>query len=140
MKNYLPVFLLSLLVTSAFAQKITIKKDTISVNGSKLLLMQTASQQPLKYIVSALDGRQLLTIHYSRLEKKGDPSYIITFTHDGKQALTTKHRKDPEAFIREILNYKLVKNNLVDEQAEAAFIKTHSFPDGYTDLDKLIEY
>ena len=136
-----PLFFIAMFLTvSSFAQSISIKKDVIYVDSKAVGNCKMTQKQPLKYAVSTLYGKALITIHYSRMEIKGVPGYIVTFLNDGKQAMIEQRAKTAESFVAEIMKSHLIENEAVNEQAEAIFINNHPLPEGYTDIDKLIEY
>jgi len=140
MRKNLLFFIAMILTVSCFAQSISLKKDVIYADGKAVGICKMTQKQPLKYAINTIEGKALITIHYSRMEIKGVPGYIITFLNDGRQAMITQRAKNAEPFVAEILKNHLMENEVVNEPAEALFINNHPLPEGYTDIDKLIEY
>ncbi len=124
-----------------FGQSVSLKKDTIMVNRKPYALFKKTHEQPLKYIVYALGGLDLLEIHAGRVEIKGRPGYVVTFLNNSKQAMITKDSHFPISFFREMVKYDLVKNGAsINETRALQFIKAHPMPDGYTDVEQIINY
>ena len=141
MKKYLLVLNAILLAYASFAQKISIKNDTVFSDDSRIAIFKTEQKQPLRYAISALNGSVLITIHSSRrIEIKGKPSFVVTFLNDSKQAFVIRQSDDDRSIVTEIVKNGVIKSNSVSEQAEADFIKKHPLPNGYIDPDQLIEY
>ena len=141
MNKYLLVLIALLVTNRSFAQKISIKNDTVFSDDTRIAIFKTEQKQPLRYAISSLNGNALITIHSSRrVEIKGKPSFVVTFLNDSKQAFVIRQSDNDRSIVTEIVKNGIIKSNSVSEQAEADFIKKHPLPNGYIDPDQLIEY
>ena len=93
----------------------------------------------LRYNILAFDQRHLIELHNSRIELKGKPSYIITFP-DHRQAIVIQQKPFPLSFVSDIVKRKIISKGAVDSNAASIYIAAHPLPDGYTDVDQIINY
>jgi len=136
------LFILTLsFINLSFAQQITLKKDTILIGNKPFALLQESKGQFKRYYINSLYGEQLIEMHNSRIEIKGKPAYVVTFLNDHRQAMVVKQNPFPLSLIRELLKYNImIGGDVIDTRSETLFINTHQLPEGYTDIDQLIEY
>jgi len=141
MKNRLLFIALVFTSYSTLAQNVSLKKDTILSGKKAYAIFKKNNSTPSRYFIYSLAGKELMEIHYGHINEKEKPLYIITFSNDHKQAMIGKQPGFPKSLILEIVKYNLIDNGLaINDRSELQFIKAHSLPDGYTDLDQLIEY
>lgn len=134
------ILLLICLVQNAMAQTVTLKRDTIFTNKIPYAIWEQGKNKRVGDCITSLTGKRLIEIHSSHINIKNRPGYVVTFSNDRKQAMIIKDAHFPVSFIKEIVKLKMVKDSSVDVQAEARFIKQHSLPDGYTDVEELIDF
>ncbi len=141
MKNSLLFIALLFIAQNTFAQNVHLKKDTIINGKNAYAIFKKGNSKPLRYFICSLEGKELAEAHYSRINDKGRQLYVLTFLNDHKQAMINKQADFPLSFIKEIVKCNLIDNGLaINNQSELQFIATHSLPEGYTDIDQLIEY
>jgi hypothetical protein len=134
------IFLLLLLIaSSSYAQRITIKNDTVIASSAPYAIFKKGDG-PMRYHINGLNQQPLLELHNSHLEIQGKPTYVITFLNDHRQALFTEQKPFPGFFLTEIIKCKLINNGSIEPTAEKIFISTHPLPDGYTDVEQTINY
>ena len=125
---------------TAGAQNISVKKDTVYAGHEHVALFKKTPRPPFGYFITSLTGNDLITFHYSHVQEKGKPGYVITFVKDGKQGILAQQPGFPASMIAELFKCHLINKGTVDEKYEAEFLARHPLPKGYTDTDQLIEY
>lgn len=139
-KMQLPILIL-FFISPSFAQRVSLKKDTILIGKTPVALLVTGVRKPIGYLINSLSGQELIETHNARIEIKGQPAYVVTFLNDHKQAIVTKQKPFPLALIKELVKYNMIiSGNIIDPRSETLFINTHPVPEGYTDIEQLIEY
>ena len=129
------------IVACSFAQSVSLKNDTIYANKLPYALLKRVQAKSVGYSVLALDGTRLMELHNAHVDIKAKPAYVVTFLNDKKQGMVVSDAHFPVSFINEVVKYNVIsKGASVNEQSELQFLKVHPLPDGYTDVDKLIEY
>ena len=138
------LFLLAIMVAAThglFAQNITLKHDTVFLKKAPYAMFKKDQPQPVQYSVCALNGKELIDIHDSRIVVKGQQTYVVTFLNDRRQAMIIKDKDFPRSFIKEMVHDHLIsKGASVSRLPELRFINTHPMPDGYTDVAKIVNY
>ena len=135
------LFLITVFVTvTAMAQKISIRKDTVYAGHEKVALFKKTPRPPFAYFITTLTGDELISFHYSHVQEKGKPGYVINFVNDDKQGMLAQQPGFPTSLVAELYKCHLFKDGAIDAKSEAAFLVAHPLPKGYTDTDQLIEY
>ena len=138
MKHCILITLSVLLACKAIAQNASLKHDTIYANKAPYALLKKG---PTRIFICDLNGHELMEVHNGRIELKGHPGYVVNFLNDMKQAMVIKDAHYPLSFINEVIRYHLIENSsTINIPAEQRFIHEHPMPDGYTDVEQLIEY
>lgn len=141
MKKYCSFIILLFIANNLLAQNVSIKKDTIFKGKAAYALFKKSKTGPVHYFINSVDGKELMEAHYSHLDDKGKPLFVVTFLNDHQQAMVIKQPGFPASFIKEIVRYDLINNgSSIDPQRELRFINAHHVPMGYADVDQLIEY
>lgn len=140
MKNAILIISAFLIAHIAFAQNVTLKHDTIFTNKTPYALFKKGKAKPLRYFVCDLNGNELMEVHNGRIEIKGQPGYVVNFLNDMKQGMIIKDAHFPMSFINEVVSYHLIARGTIINVSELQFIVAHPLPDGYTDVEQLIEY
>jgi hypothetical protein len=125
---------------AATCQTVTLKKDTIYCNKAPYAIFKKAKTQP-RYFVCDLKGAELMEVHNGRVALGGQPGYVVNFLNDMRQAMIAKDAHFPMSFIRQVVAANLITNSAsINANAQTAFIAAHPLPDGYTDVEQLIEF
>ena len=140
MYKILIIILLSypLSIQVARAQSVTMKKDTVLINHKPVVRMERQSFD--HYIFETMEGHRLLEAHNSKTEQKGKQVWVITFLNDKKKASFLRVGKSALGIAQSVCGAGLLRNSEVDVVAESKYISAHPLPEGYTDIDDLIEY
>ena len=122
------------------AQKVSVKKDTVYAENKPYALFKKSTTLNKRYFVYDLKGVELMELHSGRIELKGRQGYVVNFLNDMKQAMIVKDAQFPGSFLKELVSRKLIAGGAISKEAEIKFIAAHPLPDGYTDVEQLIEY
>jgi len=140
MKNSI-VFLLVFITNHVIAQNISLSGDKILKGKTTYAIFKKSKTKPVRYFINSVDGKPLVEVHYSHLDLKNKPLYVVTFLQDHHQAMIARQAGFPGSFIKDVVKYNLITNgSLVNTNSEAQFINAHGMPMGYADVDQLIEY
>lgn len=128
-------------ICPSFAQQASLKKDTILVSNKPFALFQKSTGQFKQYYLKSLEGEERIEMHNARIELKGKAALVVTFLNDHRQAMVVRQNPFPLSLIKELLKYNIIINGgVIDTRFETQFINTHQLPEGYTDIEQLIEY
>jgi len=128
-------------ISPSFAQQVSLKKDTILVGNKPFALLQENVGKRKHCYINSFNGDQLIEVHNARIEIKGKPADVVTFLNDKRQAMVVKQNPFPLLLIKELVKHNIIINGIViDTHAETLFINIHQLPEGYTDIEQLIEY
>ncbi len=126
--------------TTACAQDISIKKDTIFSGSERIALFKTSTKGPDRYFITTFGGDELIALHRSMVTENGKPGYIVTFVHDDGQGILAKQSGFPLSMVSELCKGNLLKKDgSIDHKSEVEFLIAHPLPKGYTDMDQVVE-
>ena len=141
MKNIVLFILSGFFACTIKAQSVVLKNDSVFVNKKLYTLFIPVRSSRNVDAFFSFTGELLIEAHNGHINVKGKPGYVVTFLNDQQQCMIVKDGRFPLSFIKGVVQYDLIKNGTaVNEERELKFIKDHPMPDGYTDVDRLIEY
>jgi hypothetical protein len=138
MKNLL-LLILSFLPVVSYAQNITYKANTVSVDGAPLFKVRQNHIIYTSHDVTDLNDLILLKISNSHIEVAGKVGIVLTFADDNKKILVTG-KTFRQLFDDVIIKYNLIKDNKIDPEAKNLLAVLYPLPKGFQDINEMGEF
>src|ERR1700744_4174412 len=103
MKNALLLFIAVFISAAAVGQRVSLRKDTIYSNGMPCALFRQTAERHVQYLIYSLNGKPVINIHYSHVDKDGKQGYVVTFLNDYKQGMIYRKTGYMPSIIKELV-------------------------------------